>query len=116
MAKPIAQEVASMQYKTIALELIQENPSLYEKLRSSKILLTAMEAYAIDLKACHEAWKERIRQTTPGSDSRQIAAEALEMAVAELRESLPSASASDEAEPLSLDAAMSYIRRHTPPA
>jgi FtsZ-binding cell division protein ZapB len=116
MPKSIAQEVATMQYKTITLELIQENPSLYEKLRSSRMLRPAMEAYANYLKVCHEAWKERIGQTMPGSDPTQIAAEALERAVAELRESLPYASVSDEAEPLSLDAAMNSIRRHTPPA
>ena len=49
-----------MQYKTIALELIQENSALYEKLRAGKMLLTAMDAYAIDLKAAHEKWKERL--------------------------------------------------------
>ena len=49
-----------MQYKTIALELIQEQPELYERLRSSKRLLPAMDAYAIDLKAGHEAWMDRL--------------------------------------------------------
>ena len=105
-----------MQYKSISLELIQEQPELYERLLSSKTLLTAMEAYAMELKASHEAWKERISQTMPGSHPTQIAAEAMELAVAELRASLPSASVSDEAEPLSLDAAMNSIRKHTPPA
>jgi len=45
-----------MQYKTIALELLQEQPGFYERLRSGKLLLTAMDAYAIDLKASHETW------------------------------------------------------------
>ena len=63
-----------MQYKTIALELIQEQPELYEQLRSSKRLLPAMDAYAIELKASHEAWKDRLSQARPGSDPSQIAA------------------------------------------
>ncbi len=104
-------------YKTIVLELLQERPELYERLRSSKGLLTAMDAYATELKAIHEAWKERISRANPGSDPIQAASEALELAIEDLvRERLPSASAADEAEPLSLDAAMSFIRRHTPPA
>jgi hypothetical protein len=105
-----------MMYKTITLELIQEQPELYERLRSSKRLLPAMDAYAIELKASHEEWKNRLSQARPGRDPSQIASEALEMAVQELKERLPSASTPDAAEPLSLDAAMSYIRRHMPPA
>ena len=104
-----------MQYKTITLELIQENPELYERLRSSKRLLPAMDAYAIELKASHEDWKDQLSQARPGSDPTQIASEAMELAVQELRDRLPSASPADEAEPLSLDAAMNFLR-HSPPA
>jgi hypothetical protein len=113
--QPIAQEVAPMLYKTMTLELIQERPELYEKLRSSKMLLTTMDSYAVELKAFHEKWKEQLSRVNPGSDPRQIASEALELAVAELRNRLPSESPLDEAEPLSLDAAMNSIRRHSPP-
>jgi hypothetical protein len=100
-----------MQYKTITLELIRENPELYERLRSSKRLLTAMGAYATELKASHEAWKEVLDQAHPGSDPRQIASEAMELAVQELRDLLPSGSPASETEPLSLDAAMNHIRK-----
>ena len=105
-----------MQYKTIALELLQEQPMLYEQLRSSKRLLPTMDAYAIDLKTSHEAWKERLGQARPGSDPAQIASSALELAIEELRDRLPSESSPNETEPLSLDAAMNFIRRHSPPA
>ena len=74
-----------MQYKTIALELIQEQPELYEQLRSSKRLLPAMDAYAIELKASHEAWKDQLGQAKPGSDPSQIASEAMELAIQELQ-------------------------------
>jgi hypothetical protein len=42
MPQPFAREDAMAQYKPIALELIHEQPELYERLRSSKRLLPAM--------------------------------------------------------------------------
>ena len=102
------------QYKTIALELIQDCPELYERLRSTKRLLPAMDAYANDLKASHERWKTQLTQARPGSDPGQIAAEALELAIEGLRRSL-SASETSAEEPLSLDAAMSFLRSHSRP-
>jgi hypothetical protein len=104
-----------MQYKPIALELMRENPELFEQLRSSKRLLPAMDACAIELKASHEAWKDQLGRARPRSDPSPIAAEAMELAIENLRASLPSGSPKDEGEPMSLDAAMSYIR-HTPVA
>lgn len=104
-----------MHYRTIVLELLQEHPELYEQLRSSKRLLPAMDAYAIDLKASHEEWMVRLSQTKPGSDHIQLSSEALEIALKELEENLSSASKADEDGP-SLDGAMAYLRRHTPTA
>jgi hypothetical protein len=115
MTKPPTQE-ATMQYKTITLELLRDRPDLYEQLRSSKRLLPAMDAYAMELKAFHEQWKEQLTQARSGSDPRQIASEALEMAIQDLQEHLPCESTIDETEPFSLDAAMSFIRLHTPVA
>ena len=105
-----------MMYKTITLEMLQDCPRFYEQLRSSKRLLPAMDAYAIELKASHEEWKAQLSQARPNSDPGQIASEALEMAVEELRERLPSGLPETEADPLSLDAAMTFLRRHSPPA
>ena len=70
----------------------------------------------MELKASHEAWKEQLSQARPGSDPSQIASEAMELAMQDLRDRLPSASPRDETEPMSLDAAMNFLRRHTPPA
>jgi hypothetical protein len=103
-------------YKTIVLELIQEQPELYEQLRSTKRLLPAVDAYAIDLRSLHEAWQKAIALTRPALDPGQSAAEALEMAIEDLQERLPSASSKAEMEPTALDAAMAYLRRHTPTA
>jgi hypothetical protein len=103
-----------MQYKTIALELIQEQTELYERLRTSKMLLTALDAYSIELKASHEAWKEQLSQSMAGNDPRQIASEAMELVVQELRDRLLSGSQVTQADPLSLDAAMSFLRHSRP--
>jgi hypothetical protein len=103
-----------MQYKTIILELLQQRPDLHDQLRKDRKLLPTMERYASELKTSHEAWKERLLQLRPGSDPSQIASEAMEMALQELEERLPSGSLPDDQEPLSLDGAMAFIRRHTP--
>jgi hypothetical protein len=105
-----------MQYKTITLELIQENLPLYERLRNGKMLLTAMEAYAIDLKTSHDRWKAELAWSMPDAHSSQIAGAALELAVQELQTRLSCESPEHAAEPLTLDAAMNYVRGHSPPA
>jgi len=102
-----------MQYKTIVLELLQQRPEMHEQLRKDRKLLPALEFYAKELKTSHEAWKETLSQTKPGSDPSQITSEAMEMALKELEDRLPSASHPDNNEPLSLDAAMAFIRNHT---
>ena len=104
-----------MLYKTIALELLQDQPELYEQLRSSKRLLPSMDAYAIELKSYHESWREQLSEARPNSDPSQIAAEALELAIAQLQERLPSESQTTDDGP-TLDGAMAYLRRHTPTA
>lgn len=104
-----------MQYKTIVLELIQQQPELHENLRASRTLLATMDAYALALKASHEEWMERLSQRRPGSDRSQLASEALEIALKEVEEDLSSASPADEDGP-TLDGAMAYLKRHTPTA
>jgi hypothetical protein len=107
-----------MHYKTIVLELLQQHPELHRELASSKTLLPILDRYAADLKARHENWTQTLSQERPVSAPSQIASEALELALQELRDALPAASTpnDDSPEPLSLDAAMAHIRRHTPPA
>jgi hypothetical protein len=102
-----------MQYKTIILELLQQRPQMHEQLRKSRKLLPAMEFYAKELKASHEAWKGTLSQEKPESNRSQIASEALEMALKEMEDRLLSASPQDGTEPLSLDGAMAFIRDRT---
>ena len=105
-------------YKTIVLELIQqEYPALHERLRSNRMLLQAMNDYAIALRSSHLTWMDELRQANPGFDESQLSSEALEMAIRELKDALPSESPTGDGEDgLSLDSVMSLIRRHTPPA
>ena len=104
-----------MHYKTIVLELLRERTELHEQLRKSDRLLPALETYAQELKNSHELWKETLFLMRPGSDPNQIASEAMEMALKELEEGLPPASQEENQEPLSLDAAIAFIRRPTSP-
>jgi chromosome segregation ATPase len=103
----------TMQYKTIILELLQQRPQMHEQLRQSRKLLRALETYAHELKTSHEAWMEELSQARPESNRTQIASEALEMALKELQDRLPSESHQNESEDLSLDAAMAHLRHHT---
>ena len=102
-----------MQYKTIVLELLLARTELHEQLRLTRRLKPTLETCAKELKASHEAWKKRLSQAKPGSDPSQISSEALEMAVQELEDRLPSGQPTDESDPLSLDQAMAFIKTHT---
>jgi hypothetical protein len=103
-----------MQYKTMALEMLEAHPEMHERLRRERRLLATMEFYAAELKALHEAWTTQLSQRRPGSDESQVASEALELALQELQGCLESASPPDDSGPLSLDEAMEFIRRRTP--
>ena len=105
-----------MHYKTIIMELINDQPELAVQLRGRKQMLATIETYSMELKNRHEAWTKELSQTRPGSHSSQIASEALELAIAQIRDRLASASVTDEDDALSLEAAMGYLRRHMPPA
>jgi hypothetical protein len=108
-----------MRYKTMVLELLQDQcPTLHRRLQRERMMLKAVEAYAEVLKTSHDAWSEHLRQAKPHRDPTQIASEALELALAGLKADLPSESAAsaDRDQTLSLEAAMTFIRSHTPPA
>lgn len=101
-----------MQYKTIVHELLQQRTELHEHLRLTRRLLPTIEAYAKDLKASHDEWKETLSEARPGSDPIQISSEAMEMAVQEMEDRLQNESQTND-EALSLDAAMAFLRNPT---
>jgi len=108
-----------MHYKMIVHELLQDqHPALHERLRKERALLQAMSDYAACLKRHHEFWMDGLSAKRPEADPIQIASQALELAILDLRDDLPSDSSPNGSgsEPLSLDAAMAYVRTPTPPA
>jgi len=104
-----------MQYKTICLQMIQDRREMFDQLRGKRILLSTLERLASELRTSHLAWKDLLFREKPGSSESQIASEALEIALKELEECLPPVYPQDEDEPFSLDAAMAFLRAHTPP-
>jgi hypothetical protein len=100
-------------YKTIILEMLEQRPKMHEELRKSRKLLPTLEIYASELKDSHEDWKDRLLQAKPDSDPSQIATEAMELALTNMEDRLPSESNQNEIEALSLDQAMAHISRHT---
>ncbi len=102
-----------MQYKTIVLELLKERTELHEQLRLTRRLLPTLETCARELKASHDTWQQTFALESPGSDPLMISSQAMEMALRELEDRLPSMSPQDEQEPLSLDQAMAFVRTHT---
>jgi hypothetical protein len=99
-----------MQYKTIVLGILQELP----RKRSGEELLLDLNRYAQMLRNGHQAWIVLLAEKRPASNSERIASEALELAIADLQDCLASDSEAVEPEPLSLDAAMSFIRKIKP--
>lgn len=102
-----------MHYKTIVLELLQQQTELHEELRLTRRLLPTINALAEGLKASHESWKRELQAIHPNSYPLQIASEALEMALSELESRLHSASPRDVTEPLTLDQAMAHLQGHS---
>lgn len=103
-----------MQYKTIVLELLQQHPEV-RRLRG-KQMLTTLDHHAGQLKARHEAWKDRLAEATPGGNPGQIASAALEIALKELEGSLSPELPADDSDPLTVEEAMAFIRGPGPAA
>jgi predicted component of type VI protein secretion system len=79
-----------MQYKTITLNLIQENAPLHERLRQSGTLLETLHQLAVELRDRHLDLRDQLTEATPkaGADDPMLNAQAMELAVAELQERL----------------------------
>jgi hypothetical protein len=105
-----------MHYKTIVLELLQQRPQFYDQLLENRTLLATINLYARQLRDIHLDLKERLLHAKPESNLSQLASKALEIALQELQDGLPRESQPDDSKPLTLEAAMAFIHRHTPPA
>ena len=103
-----------MPYKTIILSLLEQHPVIYQALKSNGTLLTALDSYAQTLQERHDYWAAQLSGKQPQGSAQTLRSQAMELAIRDVRESLPTEA--EETEPVDLDAAMSYLRRHTPPA
>jgi hypothetical protein len=77
-----------MHYKTICLGLLEEHPALYEQLRLSRTLLSTMSDKAVALRRYHDDWKDQLTLAKPDWNPDQIASQALELAIQDLRDDL----------------------------
>ena len=103
-----------MQYKTIILELIQQNETLHNRLRRERNLLATVERIALELKAGHETWLHRMAATRPDEGAVQVYYRAFEMALMEMEERLLPGSQATEDATLSPHEIMSLVAACSP--
>ena len=73
-----------MNYKTIVLERIQNQPALHSQLAQRRALLSTVERYARDLRNRHWEWIQELSQARPDQSQTLHGSEALELALSEL--------------------------------
>jgi hypothetical protein len=103
-----------MQYKTLTLQLLRDNRSIYQRLKQTRTLPPTLVHYSRELKRSHEVWKDSLSESKPGSAPSQIASEALELALSDLQERLPLELLPDGNESLTLEEVIGPLR-DTPP-
>ncbi len=96
-------------YKTISLELLQQHVH--------PVTTLLLGHYSAALQASHERWLSLLARQRPDGEPSQLSSEALELALKDLEEQLQTdfPQESETNSPLSLDDAMAYLRRKTPP-
>lgn len=105
-----------MQYQSIILELLRQQPELHEQLRLAKSMSATVETQARQLRDRHLFWKDACSEVNPALDPVQIASMAFELALREVEQRLGTESALEASEPLTLEAAMEFLRRPSSPA
>src|SRR5262249_26518624 len=94
---------------TIVLELIQKRPTYHRRLCGLRLMLPTLDQLARELKSNHEDWKKTLTEVTPGRDPFWIASDALERAIQELQDRLPSESTETEDAPRTPHAARAFL-------
>jgi hypothetical protein len=84
----------AMNYKTVVLELLEQDQDRYERLRQRRLLAT-LNALAEELRSRHHHWMDALRPTRRDSDPAQLSTEAMELALSDLRERLRHESAAE---------------------
>ncbi|MCZ2341335.1 MAG: hypothetical protein LC104_06005 [Bacteroidales bacterium] len=102
-----------MQYKTIIMEMLAFRTQIQDQLPMDENPLETLDRLALELKTLHEMYKEQLAPSRADSHPVLISSEALEMALKDLEDRLLPASPVDEPDVFSLDAAMTFLRRHS---
>lgn len=102
-----------MQYKTIVMDLIQQNRALHDEWVRNRRLLSETTRLATQLRSDHLNLVEQFQQQFPETAESLLSSQALEIVTSQLQADLQHASASDS-ETFSLDAAMAFVAQHTP--
>lgn len=79
-----------MHYKTVMRELLEARPILRDRLERYRLILPTLDYYAAELRTTHQRWIRMLTPGRPDSERAQLSSEALELAIEELRERLPS--------------------------
>jgi hypothetical protein len=85
-----------MHYKTIVLEMLRDRPTYHRRLCQLHMLLPTVERHARELKADREAWNRDLSRLNPELDPTLIGSLAMEHAVKELLDRLPTESSETE--------------------
>jgi hypothetical protein len=103
-----------MQYRTIVLEIIQQNPTIHDQLRCKRELLATLRLFAIKLRIRHEAWMYMLKKAMPDSEQSQISGEAFEYALLDLKDSLRAKfPPEEEEEPFPVEDLMAFVLART---
>ena len=102
-----------MHYKTIILELLEQQPTLHTRLKAQRKLLTALDFLSHEFKSRHETWHRTLRTQHPDIDPGCTTGAAMECALREMEQVLQNSWPEIDQEPLSLDVAVAFVRNLT---
>lgn len=103
-----------MQYKTIILELIQQNEPLHDRLRSQRNLLATVDRLAAQLKADHETYLNEMTMQEPAASRPAVSQQAFEMAIKEAEEQLMAMTPAEVAVPGAVSTSLGSGRKTSP--
>ena len=103
-----------MQYKTIVMELLEQNPELHNQLKQNQKLLETIDAMALELKSNHEQMIAELVEQQPDDAYSVICSQATEIAIAELQQRLAPMSEQETGEAMSLDQIIASVMQHSP--
>ena len=112
--KPTHRKETPMQYKTIVMELLEQNPELHNHLKQNRKLLETIDTMALELKLRREQTIAELAEQQPDVEYSVICSQATEIAIAELQQRLAPTSDHETDEAMSLEQIMASVMQHSP--